>query len=54
MLTVKLRQRVPYQQRREGDMLAVDFQRPPATAAAAAPPPADAPDSAGPAESPEE
>ncbi len=50
VLTVKLRQRVPYQQKREGDMLVVDFQRPPATAAAV-PPPAGAPDSAAPADS---
>jgi colicin import membrane protein len=53
VLTVKLRQRVPYQQKREGDMLVVDFQRPPATAAAV-PPPASAPDSAGTADSPVE
>ncbi len=45
VLTVKLRQRVPYQQRKEGDMLAVDFQRPPSTAAASTPPPAGEPDS---------
>ncbi|HVO19219.1 MAG TPA: hypothetical protein VMU15_08185 [Anaeromyxobacter sp.] len=30
VLTVKLRQRVPFQQKVEGDTLAVDFQRPPA------------------------
>jgi len=47
VLTVKLRQRVPYQQKREGDTLAIDFQRPAATAAAT-PPPGDAPDSATP------
>jgi colicin import membrane protein len=43
VLTVKLRQRVPYQQRVEGDMLVVDFQRPPTTAAAGSAPPRDMP-----------
>jgi hypothetical protein len=43
VITVKLRERVPYEQKRVGDMLAVDFQRP-ATAAGtpAKPPPAGA------------
>ena len=44
VLTVKLRQRVPYAQKVVGDMVAVDFQRPPAAAAAepaATPAPAD-------------
>lgn len=45
VLTVKLRERVPYQQVREGDVLAVDFQRPPSTASATPPPARDAPDS---------
>jgi hypothetical protein len=36
VVDIKLRQRVPYQQRIEGDMLAIDFERP---AAAAAPAP---------------
>ena len=53
ILTVKLRQRVPYQQRKEGDMLAIDFQRP-ASTAAATPPPGDAPDSGAPGDSPAE
>jgi len=37
VLTVKLRQRVPFQQKVEGDTLAVDFQRPPAVAPGQAP-----------------
>jgi colicin import membrane protein len=44
VITVKLRERVPYEQKRVGDMLAVDFQRPAAGkagAAAAAPPSGD-------------
>ncbi len=43
VLTVKLRQRVPYAQKVVGDMVAVDFQRPPSAAAvepAATPTPA--------------
>ena len=28
VLDIKLRERVPYQQRIEGDMLAIDFERP--------------------------
>ena len=34
VLTVKLRQRVPYEHRLEGDMVAIDFQRPPTSAEA--------------------
>jgi hypothetical protein len=41
VLTVKLRERVPYEQKRVGDMVAIDFQRP-AAAAAPAKPAADA------------
>jgi colicin import membrane protein len=37
VLTVKLRQRVPYQQKVEGDMLAIDFQRPASGGAEAQP-----------------
>jgi hypothetical protein len=39
---IKLRQRVPYQQKLEGDVLAIDFERPgaPASATPAAEPPA--------------
>jgi hypothetical protein len=37
VVDIKLKQRVPYQQRVEGDMLAIDFERP---GAAAAEPPA--------------
>jgi hypothetical protein len=35
VLEVKLRERVPYEQKVEGDLLTIDFQRPTATAAAA-------------------
>ena len=44
VLTVKLRQRVPYQQKKEGDMLAVDFERPPAAPPAPGQPAAQAPE----------
>jgi hypothetical protein len=37
VLTVKLRQRVPYQQKVEGDLLAIDFQRPAEGSAGARP-----------------
>jgi hypothetical protein len=54
VVDIKLKQRVPYQQRVEGDMLAIDFERPGAAAAEppaplAAPPAEDA-DAAAPAE----
>jgi hypothetical protein len=42
VVDIKLRERVPYQQRIEGDMLAIDFERP--AAGAAAPSPAAGPD----------
>ena len=53
VLTVRLRERVPYQQVKDGDLVAVDFQRPPSTAAAT-PPPGDAPDSGAPGDSSQE
>jgi colicin import membrane protein len=37
VLEIKLRERVPYQQRIEGDLLAIDFERPASAARAAAP-----------------
>jgi hypothetical protein len=40
VIDIKLKQKVPYQQKIEGDMLAIDFERPGAPAAAAAPAPA--------------
>jgi colicin import membrane protein len=44
VVEIKLRQKVPYQQKVEGDMLAIDFERPaglrPATDASASPAPA--------------
>lgn len=43
VVDIKLRQRVPYQQKVEGDMLALDFERPPSAAEAAALPAADEP-----------
>jgi hypothetical protein len=36
ILDIKLKEKVPYQQRIEGDMLAIDFERPAAAAGAAA------------------
>jgi len=39
VVDIKLRQRVPYQQRIEGDMLAIDFERPGAAPAPGAEPP---------------
>jgi hypothetical protein len=53
VVDIKLREKVPYQQRIEGDMLAIDFERPaaagapaPGAAPTAAEPPAPAPDAA--------
>ena len=37
VVEIKLRERVPYQQRIEGDMLAIDFERPAAVAPATSP-----------------
>ena len=34
VVDIKLRKRVPYQQKVEGDVLAIDFERPPARAGA--------------------
>ncbi|ACL66034.1 conserved hypothetical protein [Anaeromyxobacter dehalogenans 2CP-1] len=50
VLDIKLRERVPYQQRIEGDALAIDFERPGTAAAPSAPAAdADAPSEAAPA-----
>jgi hypothetical protein len=48
VVDIKLRERVPYQQRIEGDMLALDFERPAAPSAA----PAPSPGAPAPAEAP--
>jgi hypothetical protein len=40
-LDIKLKQRVPYQQKIEGDVLAIDFERPAATASASVPAPSN-------------
>jgi len=50
VLDIKLKQKVPYQQKIEGDMLAIDFERPGAPASAAAP--AAAPATPAPADAP--
>jgi hypothetical protein len=39
VVDIKLKQKVPYQQKVEGDMLAIDFERPGAPAGSAAPAP---------------
>jgi len=55
VIDIKLKQKVPYQQKIEGDMLAIDFERPGAPAAAAVPAPAaPAPADAPAADAPEE
>ena len=47
VVEIKLKQKVPYQQKIEGDMLAIDFERPAAGAAAGAPAPEAPPAVAG-------
>jgi hypothetical protein len=54
VLDIKLRQRVPYQQRVEGDMLAIDFERPQPAAASEGAPAAAEPAEAGTVVAPEE
>jgi len=52
VVDIKLRQRVPYQQKVEGDVLAIDFERPQPAAAPGEPPPAEGAQPAQPGEQP--
>jgi colicin import membrane protein len=52
VVDIKLKQKVPYQQKIEGDMLAIDFERPGSTAAASPAPGAEPPAAAAPAVDP--